>query len=288
MTRLHTVCLAACLFVCLAAAPMPKLSGDPETHPTRGDFTSSEDLVVETTRNEIEAVLGNKSIPRNERRKRIDKILDALPTELFGRLPLPTQMYRLPEEVIARIEHIHQDPKLTVRQKRQRIRHPPAGFEQVLDANIMEELLAIHANETLTIAEKKLALDEILQALPKDVIDRLPLPILMRQLPADIQARLQALIYNPELPWDARVRATRKYVRTLPKQFRRLLRPSKSSAYSSNDQKDAQDKSHRSFLPYANEGRFDGMVDDIKPKLLSSLGFTIEPVIRRRSTFWFY
>ncbi|KAI6197489.1 hypothetical protein M3Y94_01230100 [Aphelenchoides besseyi] len=306
MTKLFEcqLCFLALAVFSVLSAPTPKLSEGNE----QSELNSVEQLMIESTRTEIETILADKSINWREQRKRIDKILDLLPPRLFAQLPLPSQLQRLPEDVLQQIKLIRVNSNLSIREKRERIRHlmenltyeqraalneepfpdrPPAGFEQVLDSETLEHLMAIHDNDTLTIAEKKNELDSIFRELPKEVAARLPLPILMRQLPKDIQDRIHAVLYDFQRSWDERFRLTRKFVRTLPKQYRRLIRPVKVFA--------VFDPVGRKYAPQSSERTTEvvtqspdialptiPIVEDVKPAVLSSLGFTVSPIIQGR------
>lgn len=73
-------------------------------------------------------------------------------------------------------------------------------------------------------SEKESQIDAIAAKVPKEIIDRLPLPEPMTQVPLEIQKDLRKIIFNFNLNWKDRFTQVRRYIRTLPKVYRRILR----------------------------------------------------------------
>jgi predicted metal-dependent peptidase len=102
---------------------------------------------------------------------------------------------------------------------------PPTGYDKVIPAPIYQQLLAVHNDLSSSIAQKKQQIDEIMAKLPRQIIDRLPLPAFVtRRLPLEIQQNLRKMLFNFQVSWDDRSRQLRQYIRTLPKAYRRAIR----------------------------------------------------------------
>jgi hypothetical protein len=78
----------------------------------------------------------------------------------------------------------------------------------------------------MSVDEKKHAIDQVMIAVPAEIIAQLPMPESFKKLPVEIQRNLRKLLYNFELGWTERFRQLRQYIRTLPKAYRRILRSS--------------------------------------------------------------
>lgn len=102
---------------------------------------------------------------------------------------------------------------------------PPAGFDEVLGEEIHQKLIRVHKNPKITVKEKKALIDDIMSKVPKETVDRLPMPIpIMKELPDEIQREMRQIMYNFSVSWDERLFRVRQYVRTLAKPYRRLIR----------------------------------------------------------------
>jgi hypothetical protein len=102
---------------------------------------------------------------------------------------------------------------------------PPQGYEAVLPAATFNRLLAVHANTSLTVAEKKKQIDGIMNELPQETLDLLPLPPALYRLPGAKLIAIRAIFTNKSLSFDEKNDAVRKFVRSLPIEERRLVRP---------------------------------------------------------------
>lgn len=102
---------------------------------------------------------------------------------------------------------------------------PPPGFEDVLAPSVYQQLLKVHQNSDLTVQEKKQQVDKIMQQVPADQLAKLPLPPLMRMLPEETQQRVRSLMHNYQTPWEERHKKVREFVKSLPIEERRLMRP---------------------------------------------------------------
>ncbi|KAK0395400.1 hypothetical protein QR680_001262 [Steinernema hermaphroditum] len=101
----------------------------------------------------------------------------------------------------------------------------PPGFAEVLPADVVAKLRAIHADHSLDFMAKNRKIDQVMSSLPDEVLDRLPSPPGFSQLPADIQTRLKTITRNKSLSWQQKQEQTRAVIESLPDHLRRLLPP---------------------------------------------------------------
>ncbi|KAI6236554.1 hypothetical protein M3Y95_00170000 [Aphelenchoides besseyi] len=210
----------------------------------------------------LTAAHNDASLSVEERRDRIESVFDELPRDILEKLPLPPGLARLPSDIQTPFKALHVDRTMGWRERQtrvhelikqlpedmQRLVHPPApvppfgsqgfrpmpygfpsrpppGFEFVLSPTIYKQLLAVHENTKITDDEKKQQLDKILRLVPQDQLDRLPLPPGFDQLPAETLQRMKQIMHDFSLKWDDRFQKVAEFVRSLPREERRLLRP---------------------------------------------------------------
>ncbi|KAI6183776.1 hypothetical protein M3Y97_00525100 [Aphelenchoides bicaudatus] len=202
-------------------------------------------LLIEKVEREIAQILSNTDLAWRQRNKQIDQVYESVPSELLAQLPLSPDYNHLPKDVYAKINGIHKDKNVKLRDRREQIRRildhltweqrvemnkndlplePPAEFEKVLGAEVFDQLLMIHQNPEMSVDQKKQAIDKVMALVPQQTINRLPLPESFTRLPVEIQRNLRKLLYNFNMEWDARFLQLRQYIRTLPKAYRRILR----------------------------------------------------------------
>lgn len=102
---------------------------------------------------------------------------------------------------------------------------PPPGFEAVLSPSIFKQLMAVHENVALSVPEKKQRIDHILSLVPQEQLERLPLPPHFERLSPETIQRVRKIMQDFSLDWDARHQKVDEFVRSLPREERRLLRP---------------------------------------------------------------
>jgi len=206
--------------------------------------TATVNPIVEQAQQKISHII-NSDLSWRERNSQIDQIYATLPPHLLPNMPLDGDFNRLPTDVYKRINSIHLNEKIRLRDRRARIRkildsltwsirtamekeefplHPPAGFEDVLGPQLYRKLLAVHTNLKMSVNEKKENIDQIMSQVPNEILEKLPLPQPMGKLPDTIQKNIRKIIYTFQTKWDERLRQLRQYVRTLPKSYRRMLR----------------------------------------------------------------
>jgi hypothetical protein len=204
-------------------------------------------LLPQETKDKIKEITANRQLNWEERREQIDQLLDSIPPSQLAKMPLPSGFEKLPIGVYEQIKEIHDDETMKWSKRRQKVRQimhtipheqrravfkdmwfppmPPASFESVLAPTVYQQLLKVHQNVNLTVAEKKDRVDRIMQQVPGDQLMKLPLPPLMRQLPTETQQRIRLIMHNYRTPWDERHQKVREFVQSLPKEEKRLMRP---------------------------------------------------------------
>jgi len=204
-------------------------------------------ILGEEAKERLNEISQNQQLSWEERRQQIDAVLDTIPPSQLARMPMPPGFEKLPTGVYDQIKAIHTDDSLNWSERRQRIRTimhsippeqrrsafkdmwfppmPPPGFESVLAPTVYQQLVAVHQNSKLTVPEKKRQVDRIMQQVPADQLARLPLPPLMRQLPAGTQQRIRSIMHNYRTPWEERHKMVRAFMKTLPAEEKRLMRP---------------------------------------------------------------
>uniref|UniRef100_A0A914PMF6 Uncharacterized protein n=1 Tax=Panagrolaimus davidi TaxID=227884 RepID=A0A914PMF6_9BILA len=101
----------------------------------------------------------------------------------------------------------------------------PRELEQVLPADAVEKLKAIHGDTSLGFKEKHEKIDQIMSSLPADVLDKIPPPPGFAQLPQDVQQKLKAINRNPNISWEEKQKQTKAVIEGLPPHLRHLLPP---------------------------------------------------------------
>jgi len=231
-------CLA--LLLCVGASPI--LS---ESLLDSEFTTTTSNPLIEEAESKISQIIDDNDLTWRERNRLIDNIFSTLPPHLLPHLGLDSDFNRLPLPIYQRIYNIHLNEKYKLKDRRAQIRQilenltwenrvamqkeefplaPPTGFEEVMEPEIYKQLLAIHTNLKMSVAEKKESIDLIMSQVPKEVVDRLPLPQPMGKMPDSIQRNIRKIIYNFQNKWEERLRQFRQYIRTLPKSYRRILR----------------------------------------------------------------
>ncbi|KAI6227788.1 hypothetical protein M3Y99_01218900 [Aphelenchoides fujianensis] len=228
------------------------LFGAPPPQP--GYFPAGfEELLPEDAKAKLIAAHDDRSLSFDERRDRIESVFDELPREILEKLPLPPGLARLPFDAQEPFRALHVDRSIGWRERQtrvhelikqlpeeqQRLVHPPAphfppmgprgfgippppfppagadflpprpppGFEAVLSPSIFKQLMAVHENLRPT----------------NSTACRLP-PNFERLSPETLQ-RVRKIMQDFSLEWDARHQKVDEFVRSLPREERRLLRP---------------------------------------------------------------
>lgn len=102
---------------------------------------------------------------------------------------------------------------------------PPPGFEAIVGPTVFKQLIRIHENPAFSTDDKKAAIDQIMRAVPRSQLDSLPLPPGFDKLPYEEVQRVRAIFTNFDLNWNERHEQVMEFVKNLPKELRRLLRP---------------------------------------------------------------
>ncbi|KAI6191013.1 hypothetical protein M3Y97_00181700 [Aphelenchoides bicaudatus] len=196
---------------------------------------------------QISGIFSNQDLSWEEKRKQMNDILDTIPPEELAKMPLPAAFEKLPTGVYDQIKLIHEDKTLKWSERRLKIRTimrtlphdqrravfkdmwfppmPPPGFEAALSPTIYQQLVSVHQNTQLSVPEKKQKVDQIMQKAPADQLAKLPLPPLMRKLSTVNQQKIRLIMHDYNTPWEERHKKVREFVRNLPLDERKLMRP---------------------------------------------------------------
>uniref|UniRef100_A0A2K6WAG1 SXP/RAL-2 family protein Ani s 5-like cation-binding domain-containing protein n=1 Tax=Onchocerca volvulus TaxID=6282 RepID=A0A2K6WAG1_ONCVO len=100
---------------------------------------------------------------------------------------------------------------------------PPPEFKGILPPEIFAKLTAIHQDQSLTIPQKIVKIEEIMNSLPEDVLQRLPLPPVFRLLPQNVQEMIKTVRTTKNLTMEEKWLQMIILIESLPKQQHRLL-----------------------------------------------------------------
>ncbi|VDK82891.1 unnamed protein product [Litomosoides sigmodontis] len=70
---------------------------------------------------------------------------------------------------------------------------PPSELKSILPPETFAQLRAIHQDQSLTVPEKMMKIDEIINGLPENILQQLPLPPVFRLLPQYVQEVMKAI-----------------------------------------------------------------------------------------------
>uniref|UniRef100_A0A914C405 Uncharacterized protein n=1 Tax=Acrobeloides nanus TaxID=290746 RepID=A0A914C405_9BILA len=209
-------------------------------------------------RQKLKAIHENPNLNFTERHEQIDKIMSSLPDEVLDKLPPPPGFEKLPKEVQDQLKSIRRNKSLNWREKHEKVREfidslpeeqrkllpppppppffppfgprglpprPPPGFEKVLPSEVYQRLLAVHENTNISVPEKMQKIDEIMKEVPKETLEKLPLPPGFDKLPEDTQKQARAILFNMSISFKERMKALKKFTKSLPKEQRKMVRP---------------------------------------------------------------
>lgn len=101
----------------------------------------------------------------------------------------------------------------------------PPELENILPADAVSKLKAIHADRSLGFLEKQQRIDEVMVQQPAEVLDRIPPPPGFAKLPEDVQQKLKAINRSKELSWQQKQEQLRQLIHSLPAHLRSILMP---------------------------------------------------------------
>ncbi|CAD5231444.1 unnamed protein product [Bursaphelenchus xylophilus] len=197
----------------------------------------------------------NRDLTFEQRREAIEQVFDELPQEILAKLPLPPGLERLPEEHKQKFRNLQMDRSMTAVDRHNKVKEmvsqlpeelqqvvnppagippmvrgfpsrPPPGFEAIVGPSVFKQLVKVHESTDLTVPEKKNMIDLIMRQVPRAQLEKLPLPPGFDLLPFEAIQRVRAIFTNFEINWDERHRLVMNFIQQLPREQRRLLRPS--------------------------------------------------------------
>ncbi|KAH7730596.1 Protein Y75B7AR.1 [Aphelenchoides avenae] len=186
--------------------------------------------------------------------------MSSLTSDILAKLPMPPGFEKLPEETQKKLRDIHTDTSLNWKERHHKIHKlieslpleqrrllppsppppfgspppfgphgfppmPPPGFEDVLPKDVYSALVAVHRNQSMTVKQKKQAIDEIMRKVPVEIREKLPLPPGFDRLPAEKLKSIRGILTNNALDFDSRHEKLEEFIKSLPKEERRLIRP---------------------------------------------------------------
>jgi len=195
----------------------------------------------------LKAIHMDRSLSWAAKHQKVREIIDSLPEEVKRLLPVPPPppgFELLPEEVKAQIKAVHENSTLGWREKTEKIREimenlpeehkrklpfppPPPGFE-ILPEDAKVKINAIRENSTLSWAEKHEKIREIIEALPEEMKNKLPVPPLppgFELLPEDIKAKMKAVHEDKTLTHRERFDKIHEIMESLPADIKAKLPP---------------------------------------------------------------
>jgi hypothetical protein len=99
---------------------------------------------------------------------------------------------------------------------------PPDAFKW-LPTETKEKLKSIYEDHSLRWEERKKMIDEVFDFLPKEVLDKMPLPPGFEKLPQEIQDQAKAINGDLALKWGEKREKIREIIKSLPEEQRRLI-----------------------------------------------------------------
>ncbi|EFO27821.1 hypothetical protein LOAG_00657 [Loa loa] len=185
-------------------------------------------ILPPATFSQLTAIHQNQSLTIPQKIAEIDEIINSLPVDVLQRLPLPPVFRSLPQDVQEMIKVVRTAKNLTVQEKwlqmtviieslpeeQKRILQqampdlpptPSLEFKDILPKEAWDQLVTVYQDINLDKAQKMKRIDEIMDALPDSIRQKLPLSSSLQKLPVDIQHKLQAIHMERGLSAEQRV-----------------------------------------------------------------------------------
>ncbi|VDM08264.1 unnamed protein product [Wuchereria bancrofti] len=96
-------------------------------------------------------------------------------------------------------------------------------MKSILPPITFAQLTSIHQDQSLTVQQKIMKIDEILNALPEDILQRLPLPPVFRLLPQEIQEMIKIVRTAKNLTMQEKWLQMTILIESLPQEQRIIL-----------------------------------------------------------------
>lgn len=101
----------------------------------------------------------------------------------------------------------------------------PPGFEEHLPTEAKNKLISLHFDKDLTFDERRGKIEEVFDNLPREILEKLPLPPGLERLPEEKKEKFRELHLNRGLDWRERHQLVQKAIRELPEHEQRLVEP---------------------------------------------------------------
>lgn len=89
----------------------------------------------------------------------------------------------------------------------------PPGFDEHLPEDAKQRLIQLHFDRTLNFEQRRDKIEEVLDGLPKEVLEKLPLPPGLERLPEESKAKFKELHMNRDLSWRERHELVQKAIK---------------------------------------------------------------------------
>lgn len=99
------------------------------------------------------------------------------------------------------------------------------GLDKVLPPDVFKQIVELHTDKSLNGLEKRRKADEIFRKVPKEIREKMPLPPHFEKLPDEVKAKIKEVFFNDSLSFEEKNDKLRAYVKTLPEDKRKELRP---------------------------------------------------------------
>jgi hypothetical protein len=136
---------------------------------------------------------------------------------LTSALPLPAEKSGEGRTFIVEIREPEQQ------QKREFPWPYPPVFESVLPEEAKQRLTYIYGDSSLAPEDRVAQVNSVFDSLPREVIERLPLPAEYERLPVDVYKRILYVHTAPGFKWAERQQLIRDIVEALPAEQRQLM-----------------------------------------------------------------
>ncbi|CAD5231447.1 unnamed protein product [Bursaphelenchus xylophilus] len=100
----------------------------------------------------------------------------------------------------------------------------PPGFAELLPAESKRKLLELHWDRHLTMEQRGVAIQQVFDKLPQDVLAKLPLPPGLERLPEEYKKKFRELRMDRSITASERVRRVKEMVSQLPEELQKVVR----------------------------------------------------------------
>ncbi|CAG9532082.1 unnamed protein product [Cercopithifilaria johnstoni] len=100
---------------------------------------------------------------------------------------------------------------------------PPSELKSIFPPVTYAQLVAVHRDQSLTIQQKMVKIDEIINALPENILQQLPLPPAFRLLPEYVQEMIKIIRVSKNIAMEDKWLLMILVIESLPNEQRKVL-----------------------------------------------------------------